>query len=807
MAFLAGGGALGTIIGEFDWAATSLGPIGAWPERLKTTTAIVLHSPVPMALLWGPDGILIYNDAYAGIAGQRHPRLLGSKVLEGWPEMADLNRHVLEVVLAGGSLAYKNQELTLYRAGEAEQVWMDLNYSPVPGEDGRPVGVVAIVAENTQKVLGERKTVAELEGLTQMFEQAPGFIALLAGPEHRFELANSAYRQLVRHRDVVGKTVREALPEIESQGFLMLLDQVYRTGETFVGKAREVDLQPAPGMPAEKCFVDFVYQPLRDADGTITRIFVEGSNVTRRVRLEMARAAEKRALELAVAAAPLPEVLAMLVRTAESSSEDAMLGSILLLDRDGVHLRDGAGPNLPQAYRDAIDGLPIGPQAGSCGTAAFRKQAVHVSDIEKDPLWADYRELALRHGLRACWSTPVLSARGQLLGTFAMYYRQPQAPRAADLEMVEVVTRTAALVIERKRSEQALRESEARFRKVFEYSNDAICLLDPERDAVLEANPAAVAMFGYASRDAFLATPVSAFLPDDASTIRKVVRGASGERSGWTGELTCRGSGGASIDTEMSASTLTVNGRRCMLALVRDIGERKRAERHRKMLLDELNHRVKNTLASVQAIAAQTFRDEAGDARAAFEARLFALSSAHSLLTSQQWEGVELRELALRVLDPFMGARAAERFHLQGGDVLLPPKAALAISMALHELASNAAKYGALSVGSHGRVELSWATADGRLRLRWEERDGPPVVPPTRKGFGSRLIQAGLAHELEGTATLDCRREGLVCEIDMPEPAVSRRLPDDNNPRSGTTATQTGGARDPENDPGPGRSA
>ncbi|HYX63117.1 MAG TPA: ATP-binding protein [Burkholderiales bacterium] len=139
-----------------DWSATPLGPAERWPQSLRTTVAILLRSPVPIVLLWGPDGVMLYNDAYSVFAGGRHPQLLGSKVLEGWPEVASFNAHVMEVGLAGGTLAYEDQHLVLYRNGVAEDVWMNLDYSPVPGEDGKPAGVLAIVVETTKRNLAEQ---------------------------------------------------------------------------------------------------------------------------------------------------------------------------------------------------------------------------------------------------------------------------------------------------------------------------------------------------------------------------------------------------------------------------------------------------------------------------------------------------------------------------------------------------------------------------------------------------------------------------------------------------------------------------
>ena len=150
--FLAGGGQLGEIISAFDWTKTPLGAIEAWPTSIKTAVALILRSPVPIVTLWGEQGTMIYNDAYSGFAGGRHPSLLRSAVREGWPEVADFNDNVMRVVLAGDTLSYQNQELTLHRSGAPEQVCMNLDYSPVIGEDGTPIGVIAIVVETTQAV-------------------------------------------------------------------------------------------------------------------------------------------------------------------------------------------------------------------------------------------------------------------------------------------------------------------------------------------------------------------------------------------------------------------------------------------------------------------------------------------------------------------------------------------------------------------------------------------------------------------------------------------------------------------------------
>ena len=192
------------LIASRDWT-NSLGPIASWPTSLKTTVGLMLGSPVPLVLLWGSDGIMLYNDAYGGFAGNRHPGLLGAKVLEGWPEAADLNSRVMAVCMAGGTLQFKDERLVLNRRGFPEEGWMDLFYSPVIDESGRPGGVIAVVVETTERVLARRAAVAQSERLAQMFQDAPSFMALLGGPHHVYSYTNGAYQQLIAHRTVIGK--------------------------------------------------------------------------------------------------------------------------------------------------------------------------------------------------------------------------------------------------------------------------------------------------------------------------------------------------------------------------------------------------------------------------------------------------------------------------------------------------------------------------------------------------------------------------------------------------------------------------
>ena len=156
--FLAGGGECAELIASRNWANTPLGPIEAWPSCLTCATSLLLRSRIPIVMLWGAEGVMLYNDAYSGFAGARHPELLGTNVREGWGEVADFNDNVMKVGLAGGTLHYRDQELTLLRNGTPEQVWMDLDYSPVLDEAGEPAGVICFIAETTERVTAERKS-------------------------------------------------------------------------------------------------------------------------------------------------------------------------------------------------------------------------------------------------------------------------------------------------------------------------------------------------------------------------------------------------------------------------------------------------------------------------------------------------------------------------------------------------------------------------------------------------------------------------------------------------------------------------
>jgi len=340
-----------------------------------------------------------------------------------------------------------------------------------------------------------------------------------------------------------------------------------------------------------------------------------------------------------------------------------------------------------------------------------------------------------------------------------------------------IVERDRALA-ETERGLSALRESEARFRHMAD-SAPALIWMTDETATISFVNMHFEHLFGTAAQTLAGDGWRKIVHPDDLPGFLTLFRDAFEARRPFRGEVRV-------IDRDGQIRWLRCEGvpreddtgaflgyTGCNV----DISEAKRAEEHLRLLIHELNHRVKNTLATVQSIAGQSLRrlegKDADAARAAFEARLLALARVHDVLTRESWEGAELATVVGDAIAPLDASdRSASRFRVTGPALRLPPRVALSIAMALHELGTNAVKYGALSCEG-GSVEIVWSVSrdpDLRLSLRWRERGGPPVVPPTRTGFGSRLIERSLARDLAGDVKLLFVPEGVVCTIEAPVP-------------------------------------
>ncbi|HEX2167463.1 MAG TPA: PAS domain-containing protein, partial [Longimicrobiales bacterium] len=276
-----------------DWSTTPLGPVEQWPDALSSAVRTCLESPFPINLWCGDELVLIYNDAYRTVLGNKHPAALGRPGQEVWSEIWDDIRPMFERIRAGGPAAYaEDAPFVIRRAGDDRSAgdrepnaWFTFALSPVRDDRGEIVAMLNIVSESTGRVLlereirGARAAAERAEArLREVFTQAPAFMAVVRGPEHVFEYVNSSYYQLTGNRDLIGLPVREALPEIREQGFEELLNEVLATGVPYVGREIPVLIARSPDTEPEQRFLDFVYYPITEADGTRTGVVAHGSD-------------------------------------------------------------------------------------------------------------------------------------------------------------------------------------------------------------------------------------------------------------------------------------------------------------------------------------------------------------------------------------------------------------------------------------------------------------------------------------------------------------------------------------------------
>jgi PAS domain S-box-containing protein len=344
---------------------------------------------------------------------------------------------------------------------------------------------------------------------------------------------------------------------------------------------------------------------------------------------------------------------------------------------------------------------------------------------------------------------------------------------------------------ERAQAEATLRESEERYRSFIAHSSEGIWLLelDPPLDTSLsedeqiaaayqngrfvDCNDAMARMYGLGAAEDLIGKTLDFPLPASDPAARAYLAGII--HSGYSlidVESVEQDADGNRKHFANSIIGVVENGLlKRLWGIQRDITEQKRAEEQRTLLINELNHRVKNTLATVQSIASQTLRTAPTSVavREAIEGRLLALSRAHDVLTRENWAGADLHEIVEQAVAPYSGG-SESRLHAHGPSVRLPPRTALALAMMLQELATNAVKYGALS-NATGEIAIVWETVPAsppRLRLSWEESGGPPVAAPTRRGFGTRLIERSLAQDLGGDVNMAFAPTGLVCTVNAP---------------------------------------
>lgn len=357
----------------------------------------------------------------------------------------------------------------------------------VRDEDGRPFKITGTLYDITERVLAENNIKENEEKYRTLIEQASDAI-LIVDKEFNYVEVNSAacnmlgytrdefLRMNVRHITILNTDELPLRFNELKEGKKILQERFFKARD---GSAIPVEVSAT--IMQNGNYLAFV----RD--------------VSERKKMELMITGENEVMEMIAKAERIPDILKKIALNYESVS-DKGLCSILLLDEAGTHLRFGAGPSLPEKFNNTINGEPIGPVAGSCGTAVYRKEKVIVSDIATDPLWVNYRDLALRYNLKACWSTPILNNRDKVMGTFAIYYTEIREPGTEDMKLIDRAANLVKVALERHYKELQLTESESKYRTLVEQASDAIFIID-DKGNFITINSSACKLSGYTKEE------------------------------------------------------------------------------------------------------------------------------------------------------------------------------------------------------------------------------------------------------------------------------------------------------------------
>ncbi len=734
------GGEMAERVRAFDWSSTPLGPIENWSPALRMATDMILATNFPMALRWGPELVLIYNDAYSPALHERHPQALGVLFKNTSPDFRASIRTLHEDILGGvsGGFAFEKLPLKVNRGGVPQLGYFTVSYSPVPDATApNGVGGVLVTAVEISQSVADQKTLRTTQERYEMAREVAGVV----GAWEWDIKANKVYAD-ARYAELhniapefaeAGLPAQSYTPAVHPEDRETVRDIAVKAAQDGGDFSHEYRLVQADGS------VRWVYTRGRaylDDDGQPSRNTGVIIDITERKAVEADLAAARLDLDLAAQAAGMG--------------------------------RWDHKPHIGQRFWDqrarSIFGLPPDEDA----TQETFERLLHPDDLPRvraavaaatDPAGADAGAINLEYRIHRA-DTGAL----RWVETFGRaFFQGDQCVRFVGV--ASDVTERREAIDHLLRQEETLRLAiDAADVGTWDYNIELGELTWSER---------CYAMFGVRVGDPLDVDSFSARVhPGDLARVQDAMRLAQDPdiRSEYSIEFRAIGR------DDHVERWLNVKGKvffddngkpRRFVGAVVNVTDRKRAELHLRLLVNELNHRVKNSLATIQAIAAQSFTGERAlpQAQEAFSSRIVALAEAHDLLTRENWEGAELHDVTSRLADLHGGPA---RFELSGPSIRLSPKTALSLSMALHELATNAMKYGALST-PEGRIRVAWGLAPdpgaARLELTWTERGGPPVKPPTDRGFGSRLIERGLAAELSGSAAIDFQPDGVICRI------------------------------------------
>jgi PAS domain S-box-containing protein len=591
--------------------------------------------------------------------------------------------------------------------------------------------------------------------------RSPSATAVCWGPDLLF-LYNDAWAALIgeRHPASLGRPAATVLADIWP-----VLEPQFRTAVDRAQAVNVIDALLARHLGGAKFDSWWSYSllPVASEDGSVGGVLAQARETTDSV-LRAGR--DTLLLDLSDTLRRLTDPHEMLHEGLELIAKSLKAGRVGYGEVDeeegGITIPATSG-HLP----DMAGHYPIARTGDVFHRALKGGRVIRIDDVDTDAEMTE-SSLARRYqsmGIGAALVVPLIAGANYQALLFA-HEDRPRRWSDGEERLLRDASHLLWREISRARAQWAQRQSEERYRRIFEQASDLI--ITATLDQVLtDVNPAAAAAVEM-PREEIIGQSMHVFLTEHS---RDQARGKLMEKlqeGGTTShELEVVSKSGKRLHWEVN-STLTVDeaGKPVGLhAIARDVTERHKAEERQALLVNELNHRVKNTLALVQGLALQSFRDgrDPAEARNAFGHRLSALAAAHDLLTRESWEGATLRGLAEGALGHLTGVEG--RVAIEGPDVTLGPKAAVSLVMALHELSTNAAKYGALSAPG-GRVTVRWEVDGDRLKLGWREEGGPPVKPPGRRGFGLRMIERALSADLAGGVAMNFESTGLVCTIE-----------------------------------------